>query len=54
MTSLLAVSGEGYVAAAGVVFLAILVIYLAIMAAKIQRIEREVTTLSDLADRRER
>jgi hypothetical protein len=54
VTPVFAVSGEGYVAAAGVVFLAILVIYLAIMAAKIQRIEREVTTLSDLAEQRDR
>ena len=54
MSPVVAVSGAGYVAAAGVVFLAILVIYLAIMAAKIQRIEREVTTLSDLAEHRDR
>ena len=51
---ILAATGGGYVAAAGIVFLAILVIYLVIMAAKIQRIEREVTTLSDLADHRDR
>jgi hypothetical protein len=51
---ILAVAGGGYVAAAGIVFLAILVIYLVIMASKIQRIEREVTTLSDLADQRDR
>ena len=43
-----------YVAAAYLVFLALILIYVSIMATKLGRIEREVTTLSDLADRRER
>jgi hypothetical protein len=54
MITVLAASGGKYVAAAYVVFLAIVVIYVAIMAAKVQRIEREVTTLSDLAETRDR
>ena len=47
------VDGE-YVAAAYLVFLAIVLIYVAIMASKVARIEREVTTLSDLAESRDR
>ena len=43
-----------YVAGAYVVFLALILVYVAIIAAKIARIEREVTTLSDLADHRDR
>ena len=54
MTGVLAATGDKYVAAAYVVFLAIVVIYVAIMAAKVQRIEREVSTLSDLAETRDR
>jgi hypothetical protein len=41
-----------YVAAAYLVFLAIVLIYVAIMAAKLSRIERDLTELNDLADRR--
>jgi uncharacterized MAPEG superfamily protein len=54
MTLVLASTGGKYVAAAYCVFLAIVLIYLAIMAAKVARIEREVATLDDLAERRER
>ena len=43
-----------YVAAAYLVFLALLLIYVAIMAAKLARIEREVVELSELVDARER
>jgi hypothetical protein len=41
----------GYVAAAYLVFLALLLIYLGIMAYKLTRIERQVTELNELADR---
>jgi hypothetical protein len=42
----------GYVAAAYLVFLAIVVIYVAIMAAKLSRLERDLAELNDLADRK--
>ena len=45
-------SNTGYVAAAYLVFFALLVIYVAIMAFKLARFEREVTELNELADRR--
>jgi hypothetical protein len=48
----LAATGGKYVAAAYAVFLAIVLIYVAIMATKVARMEREVTSLSDLAQRR--
>lgn len=41
-----------YVAAAYLVFLALVLIYVAIMAAKLVRIERELGELNELADRR--
>ena len=53
MTPVLAASGGDYVAAAYVVFLAILLIYLAIMASKVARIERELGTLEDIAEHRD-
>ena len=53
MTPVLAASGGDYVAAAYVVFLAIVLLYLAIMATKVGRMERELRTLSDLAERRD-
>jgi len=52
MTPVIA-AGGGYVAAAYVVFLAIVLIYLAIMASKVSRLEREITQLSDIAERRD-
>lgn len=42
----------GYVAAAYLVFFALVLIYVAIMAAKLARLEREVVELNDLADER--
>ena len=41
-----------YVAAAYLVFLALILIYVAIMAAKLVRIERDVRELAELADQR--
>jgi hypothetical protein len=43
----LATSGGKYVAAAYVVFLALILLYVAIMATKLSRIERELTDLSE-------
>jgi CcmD family protein len=43
-----------YVAAAYLVFFTLVVVYVAIMAAKLSRIEREVHELHELLDRRGR
>ena len=40
----------GYVAAAYLVFLALVLIYVAIMAAKLSRLEKDLTDLNELAD----
>jgi hypothetical protein len=42
-----------YVAAAYLVFLGLILVYVAIMAAKLARIEREVSELADLVERRD-
>ena len=42
-----------YVAAAYLVFLALILIYVSIMATKLGRIEREIGELSELAEQRE-
>jgi hypothetical protein len=42
----------GYVAAAYLVFFALVLIYVVIMAAKLARFERELSELNDLADER--
>jgi hypothetical protein len=42
-----------YVAAAYLVFVALILVYVAIMAAKLVRIEREVTELAELVERRD-
>jgi hypothetical protein len=42
-----------YVAAAYLVFLALILIYVAIMASKLARIEREVVELAELVERRQ-
>jgi hypothetical protein len=44
-------SNTGYVAAAYLVFFAIVLVYLVIMAGKLARFERELTELNELADR---
>ena len=41
-----------YVAGAYLVFLALILVYVAIMAAKLPRIERELVELSEIAERR--
>jgi hypothetical protein len=41
-----------YVAAAYLIFLALILVYVAIMASKLARIERELVELSDIAERR--
>ena len=41
---------EGYVAGAYLVFVALLLIYVAIMAGKLQRIQRQISELADEAD----
>ncbi len=46
--------GEGYVAAAYLVFLALVLVYLGIMASKLSRIERQVVELAEEVDARER
>jgi hypothetical protein len=53
LVTLASVSGK-YVAAAYLVFLALVLVYVAIMAAKIARIERELHTLAELAEKRRR
>jgi hypothetical protein len=42
-----------YVAAAYLVFLALILIYVSIMATKLGRIEREISELSEIVERRE-
>ena len=42
----------GYVAAAYLVFFALVLIYVVIMSAKLARFERELSELNELADRR--
>lgn len=41
-----------YVAGAYGVFVALILVYVAIMAAKLQRIERELASITELAERR--
>ena len=43
-----------YVAAAYVVFFAVILIYVVIMAVRLSRLEREITELDELAARKER
>jgi hypothetical protein len=44
---------ESYVAGAYLVFVALLLVYVAIMAAKLARIQREIRSLADAAEGRE-
>jgi len=44
---LIASAGDGYVAAAYLVFLALVLLYVAIMATKLSRIERELHDLTE-------
>jgi hypothetical protein len=46
--------GEGYIAAAYLVFLALILIYVSIMAVRLSRLERELAELNEIAARRER
>jgi CcmD family protein len=48
MTLVIASAGGKYVAAAYVVFLALILVYVAIMATKLARIERELSDLSEV------
>jgi Na+-transporting methylmalonyl-CoA/oxaloacetate decarboxylase gamma subunit len=50
--SVIAATGDGYVAAAYIAFLFLVLSYLAIMAAKLSRIEREVVEISELVESR--
>jgi uncharacterized membrane protein len=43
-----------YVAAAYLVFLALILVYVGIMATKLGRIEREISEVSEIVERRER
>jgi CcmD family protein len=43
-----------YVAGAYAVFVTLILVYVAIMAARLQRIERELSSLTELAERRRR
>ena len=54
MTLPLASVDGDYVAAAYLVFLALVLVYVAIIAAKIARTEREVHALAELAEKRDR
>jgi hypothetical protein len=54
VTPVLANTGEAYVAAAYLVFLALLLIYFAIMATRVSRVERELRELGELAAKRGR
>jgi hypothetical protein len=49
--SLALAEAESYVAAAYLVFVALLLIYVAIMAGKLERIQRELRSLAGLAER---
>ena len=47
MSLLIASAGDKYVAAAYLVFLALVLLYVAIMASKLARIERELSDLTE-------
>ncbi len=45
--------GDGYLAAAYLVFLALVLVYVAIMAVRLGRLERDLVELDELAERRQ-
>ena len=47
------IDGEGYVAAAYLVFLALILVYVAIMAVRLSRLQRDVAELDELVRRRD-
>ena len=47
------IDGDGYLAAAYLVFLALILVYVAIMAVRLGRLERELGELDELAARRD-
>ncbi|HEX8121662.1 MAG TPA: hypothetical protein VF549_10415 [Solirubrobacteraceae bacterium] len=47
------IDGDGYVAAAYLVFLALILIYVGIMAVRLGRLERDLAELNELAEPRE-
>ncbi|MEA2386450.1 MAG: hypothetical protein QOJ22_624 [Thermoleophilaceae bacterium] len=49
---LLIAEGGDYVAAAYIVFLTLVVVYIAIIATKLSRMEKELDTLNELMDKR--
>jgi hypothetical protein len=53
MTVIALAGGDRYVAAAYVVFFALVLTYLAIMAMKLSRIEREVVAIAEIVERRD-
>jgi CcmD family protein len=46
--------GGDYVAAAYIVFLTLIVVYIAIIASKLSRMEKELETLNELVEKRPR
>jgi CcmD family protein len=52
MTTDVLPDNTGYVAAAYLVFFALVLVYLVIMASKLARFERELSELNELVDRR--
>jgi hypothetical protein len=52
MPLVVASTGGHYVAAAYLVFLAIVLLYVVIVASKLARMERELDTLNELAEKR--
>ncbi len=49
---LLIAEGGDYVAAAYIVFVTLVVVYIAIIASKLSRMEKELDTLNELMDKR--
>ena len=49
---LLIAEGGDYVAAAYIVFVTLVVVYIAIIATKLNRMEKELDTLNELVDKR--